>query len=55
MIRTLYDWSNNFCCISVPIMAIAIDAVDGCGSSKEIRRQLQPKKTRVMLYQLLIL
>ena len=29
-------------------MAIAIDPVDGCGSSN-IRRQLQPKKTKFTL------
>ena len=31
-------------------MAHAIKVIDGCGPSNEIRHQLQPKKTTVMLY-----
>ena len=31
-------------------MALAIDTIDGCGLSNEARRELLPKKSKVMLY-----
>ena len=36
----------HFCFI-----ALAVDVIDRRGPSNEMRRQLQPKKTKVMLYQ----
>ena len=32
-------------------MAFAVDVIDSRGPSNETRRQLQPKKTKVRLYQ----
>ena len=31
-------------------MALAVDAIDRHGPGNEMRRKLQPKKTKVMLY-----
>ena len=31
-------------------MAFAIDVIDGCGPSNEMRHQLKPKKAKVRLY-----
>ena len=30
-ILTLYDWLNNFCCFSAPVMVLAFNAINGHG------------------------
>ena len=49
VILTLYDWWNNFCYFSVPFYGFAVDVIDRRGPSNEMRRQLQPKRTKVRL------
>ena len=48
-IWTFRDWLNNFCNFSVPFVALTASAIDGCGPSNKMCRQLQPKKIKVML------
>ena len=50
VILTLNDWLNNCSCFSVLFYGLAVDNIDRCGPSNEMRHQLQPKKTKVRLY-----
>ena len=50
MILTLNDWLNNAAAFQFCFMALAVDVIDRNGPSNEMRRQLQPKETKVRLY-----
>ena len=46
-----YMVSNNICCAAFQFiyMTLAIDIIDGRGLSNKVRRELLPKKSKVML------
>ena len=48
VILALNDWLNNRSCYC--FMALCVDVIDRHGPSNEMRRQLQPKNTKVRLY-----
>ena len=47
VILNLYDWLNNFCCLSVPFHGFAINVINRHGYSNKMHRQLQPMMTKV--------
>ena len=55
MILTLYDWLNILSeAFQFHFMALAVDVINRRGPSDKMRRQLQLKKNKVMLYYPLI-
>ena len=47
---TWYHWLKISAALQFQCMALAVDAIDRCGRSNEMRYQLQPKETKVTLY-----
>ena len=54
LLKPLTPEFNKSYCFSVSYKALAIDTIDGRGLSKELRRELLPKRSKVTRYLLFI-